>query len=191
MLFLTFYKAISTRDQVIFQNRFYFDNISKFSHKISELLSGVMSQNDPYKFLYCNMNTYMGKSSIEKWNAFAPELRYIWEVVESQKEAQVATTIQNHWVYGIHRLNRILVLMIPGDIPLHKLDDFAEKMSKDYFFKAYMWFLYVLILCNLLHPLSIIINQLNWYTNIIISCKFVELPQEDLWSMDESKRLWR
>lgn len=72
MLFITFYKALSSKEQIIFQNRFYFDNIGKFSYKISELLNGVLSQMDNYRFLYSNLNTYMGKSSIEKWNVFVP-----------------------------------------------------------------------------------------------------------------------
>lgn len=32
--------------------------------------------------------------------------------------------------------------MIPSEVPLHKLDDFADKMFKEYFFKAFMWYLY-------------------------------------------------
>lgn len=64
MLFVTFYKNLASKEQIIFQNRFYFDNIGKFSYKISELLNGVLTQIDNYRFLYCNLNTCMGKSSI-------------------------------------------------------------------------------------------------------------------------------
>ncbi len=64
MLFVTFYKTLTTREQVVFQNRFYYDNIGKFSHKINELLSGILSQIDSYRFLYCNLNTFNGKISI-------------------------------------------------------------------------------------------------------------------------------
>ncbi len=138
MLFVTFYKSLSSKDQIIFQNRFFFDNIGKFSYKISELLNGILSQIDNYRFIYCNMNTLTGKISIQKWNIFVPEMRYIWQIINKNKQSQVVTTIQNHWVYGIHRLNRVLVLMIPSQIPLHKLDDFADKMFKQYFVKAYM-----------------------------------------------------
>ena len=138
MFFISFYKVLSNRQQIIFQNRFYYDNISKFSSKITDILGGILSQTDNYRFLYCNLNTYTGKIAIEKWQVFVPEMRYIWSIIEKQKESQVATTIQNHWVYGIHRLNRVLVLMIPSEIVLHRLDDFADKMFKEYFFKAYM-----------------------------------------------------
>lgn len=138
MLFLTFYKSLNSKQQIIFQNRFYYDNIGKFSYKISELLSGVLSQVDNYRFIYCNLNTYTGKISIEKWNVFVPEMRYIWQIIQNNKQSQVVTTIQNHWIYGIHRLNRVLAILIPSQIPLHKLDDYADKMFKQYFVKAYM-----------------------------------------------------
>lgn len=85
MLFVTFYKALSSKDQIIFQNRFYYDNIGKFSYKINEILNGLMSQIDAFKFLYCNLNTYTGKMAIEKWNVFVPEMRYIWSLIENQK----------------------------------------------------------------------------------------------------------
>ena len=85
MLFVTFYKALSSKEQIIFQNRFYYDNISKFSHKINEILNGILSQVDAYKFLYCNLNTYTGKMSMEKWNVFVPEMRYIWNIIQNQK----------------------------------------------------------------------------------------------------------
>lgn len=81
MLFITFYKNLTSKDQIIFQNRFYYDNISKFSHKINEILNGVLSQVDTYKFLYSNLNTYMGKMAVEKWNVFVPEMRYIWSII--------------------------------------------------------------------------------------------------------------
>jgi hypothetical protein len=64
MLFVTFYKALSSKDQIIFQNRFYFDNISKFSTKINDILLNITAQSDNYRFLYCNLNTFTGKMSI-------------------------------------------------------------------------------------------------------------------------------
>ena len=84
------------------------------------------------------MSTFVGKSTIEKWNNYVPEIKYVWQTLEDNEEGIVATTYSNHWVYGVHRFNRILVLMIPSEIPLHKLDEFAEKMAKQYFFKAFM-----------------------------------------------------
>lgn len=78
MLFLTFYKQITDQDQIIFQNRFYHDNIDKFMYKITEVLNGVLIQSDAYKFIYSNLSTYTGKSSIEKWSSFVPEIRYAW-----------------------------------------------------------------------------------------------------------------
>ena len=138
MLFVTLYRALNTVDQVNFQNRFYHDNIDKFTSKIRDLMTGVMAQSDPYKFIYCNNRTFTGKSSIDKWSLVVPELRYVWENLETMKEGVIATTHVGHWVYGVHRLNRLLVLLIPSEVPLHRLEDYAAKMFKDYFFKAYM-----------------------------------------------------
>lgn len=85
MLFISFYRALASKEQIIFQNRFYYDNISKFSVKIADIMSGIMSHTDNYRFLYCNLNTYTGKVSIEKWQVFVPEMRYIWHIIEKQK----------------------------------------------------------------------------------------------------------
>jgi hypothetical protein len=45
---------------------------------------------------------------------------------------------QGYWLYGVHRFSRILVILISNDIPLHKLDDFVNKMTREYFTKAYI-----------------------------------------------------
>lgn len=85
MLFVTFYKVIASKEKVIFQNRFYYENIPRFNQKISETLNGVLSPIDNYRFLYTNLNTYTGKSSIEKWAIFTPEMRYVWQNIENNK----------------------------------------------------------------------------------------------------------
>ena len=64
MLFVTFYRNITNIDQIIFQNRFYHDNIDKFMYKINEIMNGVLAQTDIYKFLYSNLSTFTGKNSI-------------------------------------------------------------------------------------------------------------------------------
>lgn len=130
MFFLTFYKSITRKEQIVFQNRFYHDNIEKFMPKIEMVLNRVVSQYDNYKFLYCNVSTFNGKSSIERWPLIVPEFRFIHPIIENNEEGIVATTFQNHWVYAINRLNRMLILLIPNDIPLQKLDEFASKMFK-------------------------------------------------------------
>lgn len=50
------------------------------------------------------------------------EVRFALPALENNEEGIVATTYQNHWVYGVNRLNRLLILLIPNDIPLQKLD---------------------------------------------------------------------
>ena len=72
MLFLTFFNNITKTDQIIFQNKFYHDNTDKFTGKIAEIYNNLLTQNDIYKFLYSNLSTGMGKSTVEKWNAFSP-----------------------------------------------------------------------------------------------------------------------
>lgn len=154
MLFVTFYKALTSPEQLIFQNRFYHDNIDKFIFKITEIMNGVLAQTDMYRFIYSNLSTYTGKMSTsnDKWcicttnnnsinltGGIAMELRYIWEqLMQGNKDGVTATTYKDHWVYGIHRLNRLLIIFVPNDVPVHRLDDYAGKMSKEYFFKAYM-----------------------------------------------------
>ena len=46
---------------------------------------------------------------------------------------------QGYWIYGVHRLNRILMLLIPNDFAITKLEEYFLKMSKEYFSKAYIW----------------------------------------------------
>ena len=78
----------------------------------------------------------------DKWSVAnggtAMEMRYLWELVSQSREGVVATTYKDHWVYGVHRLKRLLVVFVPSEVPVHRLEDYAAKMSKEYFFKAYM-----------------------------------------------------
>lgn len=130
MFFLTFYRSITQKDQIIFQNKFYHDNIDKFMPKIEVVINKLVSQFDNYKFLYCNNSTFHGKMSIDRWLLIAPETRHVLPALQNNEEGAVACTYQNHWVYGLNRLNRLLILLIPNDIPLQKLDEFANKMFK-------------------------------------------------------------
>lgn len=155
MLFVTFYKEVSQPEQLHFQNRFYHDNIDKFIFKITDLMNGVLASTDMYKFIYSNLSTFTGKmgTNNDKWclcanagnaglvltGGVAMELRYLLEnLTQGNKDRVIATTYKEHWVYGVHRLNRILVLFVPNEVPVHRLEDYAAKMSKEYFFKAYM-----------------------------------------------------
>lgn len=150
MLFLTFYRHLNSPEQLTFQNRFYHDNIDKFIFKITELMNGVLAQNDTYKFIYSNLSTYTGKmgTSNDKWcvcsggaiiGGLAIELRYVWEqLLDCTRSGVTATTYKDHWVFAVHRLNRLLVLFVPNDVPVHRLEDYTAKMCKEYFFKAFM-----------------------------------------------------
>ena len=77
MFFITFYKSITQKDQIIFQNKFYHDNIDKFVPKIEVVVNKLVSQFDNYKFIYCNNSTFHGKMSIDRWLLISPETRYI------------------------------------------------------------------------------------------------------------------
>ena len=85
MLILTFFRNISSINQIQFQNKFYHDNTDKFAIKITEIYNNLLSQNDIYKFMYSNLSTYYGKCTIEKWNNFVPEIKYVWEKIEENK----------------------------------------------------------------------------------------------------------
>ena len=130
MVFLTFYRSISSLHQLTFLNRFYHDNTHKFSIKINEILSSLNSQTDNYRFLFLNNSTYIGKCTFKDWLVFGNQIKYTLSLIKNSMEGQVATTFQNHWVYGVKRMNRTLVLLIPNDVPLHKLEDFTNKMTK-------------------------------------------------------------
>jgi hypothetical protein len=45
---------------------------------------------------------------------------------------------QGYWIYGLHRFCRVLVLLIPADTALTKVDEYVAKMTKEYFTKAYI-----------------------------------------------------
>jgi hypothetical protein len=64
----------------------------------------------------------VGKCTFKDWALVGNQVRYTLERIMVGKEGQVTTTYQNHWVYGVKRMNRVLVLLVPNDVPLHKLD---------------------------------------------------------------------
>jgi hypothetical protein len=139
MLFLTFYRENPNLSQLIFQNRFYHDNADKFLVKISESLSGLLKPNDPFKFLFHNAATFSGKSTIRDWKGVSSQLREMLETLQLREEGSIATlSHQNCWLYGFRRLSRMLILMVPSEIPLNKIEEFANKMTKEYFTKAYI-----------------------------------------------------
>lgn len=76
MVFLTFYREISTLNQLIFTNRFFHDNTHKFSAKISEIMSNVISQNDNYRFLFMNLSTCVGKCTFKDWSLIGNQIKY-------------------------------------------------------------------------------------------------------------------
>lgn len=139
MLFLTFYRENPNLSQLIFQNRFYHDNADKFLVKISESLTGLLKPTDPFRFLFHNAATFSGKSTIREWKSVGAHLREVLEGLQQREEGCIATlTHQNCWLYGFRRLSRLLILIVPSEIPLNKIEDFANKMTREYFTKAYI-----------------------------------------------------
>lgn len=81
MLFITLYKANPGITQLVFQNRFYHDNADKFLMKVNEHLNTLLKPNDPYKFIFHNMETYAGKSSIKEWKTMGNQIREALELL--------------------------------------------------------------------------------------------------------------
>lgn len=75
-MFLTFYKDISTLNQLIFTNRFFHDNSHKFFSKISQTLSNFLNQADSYRFLFWNSSTFIGKCTFKDWNTIGNQIKY-------------------------------------------------------------------------------------------------------------------
>ena len=80
--------------------------------------------------MFLNNSTYIGKCTFKDWHVFGNQIKYSLSLIKNSMEGQVATTFQNHWVYAVKRMNRTLVLLVPNDVPLHKLEDFTSKMTK-------------------------------------------------------------
>lgn len=139
MYFVTYYKNKPALNQIIFQNRFYHDNADKFIMKISESIPGILKPLDPFKFIFHNTATYTGKSTIKQWKNLGYYIRNTFEMLQNSKEGVVATSTQfGFWVYGVHRFSRILIILVPTDLPLGKVEDYVSKMTRDYFSRAFM-----------------------------------------------------
>lgn len=139
MFFVTIFRQKPEPSQLVFQNRFYHDNADKFILKINESIHSVLKPNDPYKFIFHNCATYTGKSTIKQWKNAGYYIRYAFEQLQKTTEGAIATSTQfGYWVYGVHRLSRILILLIPTEVPLGRLEDFVNKMTKEYFSKAFL-----------------------------------------------------
>ena len=76
MVYLTFYKEVSTMKQLIFVNRFFHDNLHKFSVKISEKLVNLQNQSDVYRFLFINESTCVGKCTFKDWSLISNQIKY-------------------------------------------------------------------------------------------------------------------
>jgi len=53
-----------------------------------------------------------------------------FEILKSNTEGVVATTTPYGWICGIHKYSRILILLVPLDIQLNRIDDYMSKMTK-------------------------------------------------------------
>jgi hypothetical protein len=99
--------------------------------KISESIPGLLKPNDPYKFIFHNTATYSGKSTIKEWKNSGIYIRNAFELLSKSKEGIVTTsTQQGYWIYGVHRFSRILILLVPSDISLSKMEEYVTKMTK-------------------------------------------------------------
>jgi hypothetical protein len=82
--------------------------------------------------------TYSGKSTIREWKNVGRQVREALEVLLASKEAVTLSLGQGYWIYGLHRFCRVLVILVPSDTPLLKVDEYVTKMTREYFTKAYI-----------------------------------------------------
>lgn len=82
----------------------------------------MQSQSDMYRFLFVNQSTCVGKCTFKDWGIIGNQIKYTLSKVKRSTEGQICTTFQNHWVYGVKRMNRVLILLVPNEIPLHKIE---------------------------------------------------------------------
>ena len=139
MFFVTIFKNKPEISEIFFQNRFYHDNADKFISKINESIPSILKPSDPYKFIFHNCATYTGKSTIKEWKNIGIQVRNTLELMQKNPEGVMATSTQyGYWVYGVHRLSRILILLIPMEMGLGRLEDYVGKMTREYFSKAFL-----------------------------------------------------
>lgn len=130
MFFISFFKQSPTLNEMVFQNRFFHDNSDRFIQKINESLPSLIKPNDPYKFLFHNCATYTGKSTIKEWKTIGLQIIKDFNILQSNTEGIVATTTPIGWICGMHKYSRILILIVPLDIQLNRLDEYVAKMTK-------------------------------------------------------------
>lgn len=140
MQFVTFYKTSPPLNQLVFQNRFFRDNADRFLHKINEVLPSLQRGNDPYRFVFHNGATFSGKSTLSTrdWKAVGASIKEMLERMCEAKEGVGLTMTKEGWVVGIHRYCRVLVLLLPVDIPMQKVDESISRMTRDYFSRAFI-----------------------------------------------------
>ena len=140
MQFVTFYRDSPPTPQLIFQNRFFHDNADKFLVKINEIVPALQRGNDPYRFVFHNSATYSGKStlSVRDWKTVGPWVKEMLESMCASQEGMGLTMTREGWVTGLRRYSRVLVLLLPADLPMHKVEEMVARMTKEYFSKAYI-----------------------------------------------------
>jgi len=84
-------------------------------------MSNVLNQNDNYRFLFFNKSTCVGKCTFKDWGVIGNQIKYTLSRIKRSTEGQICTTFQNHWVYGVKKMNRVLIILIPNEVPLHKI----------------------------------------------------------------------
>ena len=66
-------------------------------------------------------------------------IRNIFSKLKSSLDDTILTTTGSFWVYGMRRLNRMLVVVMSNEIPMHKIEDYMDRLAKDYFPAIYIW----------------------------------------------------
>lgn len=68
----------------------------------------------------------------------ASAVRMIFSKLNNCVEDCALVTTSVNWLYGIRRMNRILVVAISNEIGLHKIEDYMDRLSKEYFANIYI-----------------------------------------------------
>ena len=60
------------------------------------------------------------------------------EGLVERREGMGATLTKEGWIVGVRRYCRVLVLVVGSDVPLQRVEGELNRMTREYFSKAYI-----------------------------------------------------
>lgn len=134
-------------ERIQLQNRFFMDNVERFNEKLSSIVAPLSSQvhsqlmqQEFHRFVYVNCINMGGKMTLQfgESQEVSMALRNIFSKLKASVEDVILTTTSSFWVYGLRRLNRLLVVVMSNEIPVHKIEEYMDRLAKDYFPAIYI-----------------------------------------------------